>query len=393
MAKLKSHKKPPPKKIHKSKFMKFEGLLLVFLSIIGTIVGFITYPYFYEFGYREGVPFLVSNEPGDGTSHVVGTLFRETLLAGARHGFLGQAAHLLTLITDSSGKPSPLDDPHLLPIRVEQIHPSIDPSGPGITTHIIAPKISTKKKLPAVVYFHGGGWAFGSPKTYDKPLRQLAARLGVVVIAADYRKSPKHPYPAALEDCIRVTEWVFENADDLNVDVSKIVLAGDSAGGNLAHSVAYYFSAIAVKPHRHIAMQVLIYPVVKFFSAMETDSQREFRRTGLFVNHELGKYMHHSYTDVYAPDLETKLANYSISPLTAIKDFSMMPKTLITTAEWDVLRDEGEMLAERMKSDGVDVEYIKMMNRSHGHIFNKNMDWDEKHLAELKKALSHLASV
>lgn len=202
---------------------------------------------------------------------------------------------------------------------------------------------SGQTALPAVVFFHGGGFFKGSLETHDRPLRQLANLSGVVIIAVDYRLAPEHPFPNGLNDCIDTTMWVRNHAAELNIDGQRIAVAGDSAGGTLAAGVAGKLD--------NIACQVLIYPAVD--SSLTTPSWSMFA-DGPVITFE-------GVTEVWK--------NYTADKINAAlvynKDLSGMPDAFIITAEYDPLRDEGMIYADKLRLANVQVTeklYPKMVH-------------------------------
>jgi acetyl esterase/lipase len=231
-------------------------------------------------------------------------------------------------------------------------------SGPGgaIGARYYRP-LGTKpgEALPAVVYFHGGGWTCGDLDTHDSVCRGIAARGYCVVVAVDYRMGPEHRFPAAVEDALTALQWVAANASTFGADPARLVVAGESAGGNLA-AVA----ALALRdPGPRLAMQVLVYPVTD--QAADTDSLRRFAR-GYSLTRELLRW----YQGNYLRD-ERDRADWRASPLRA-KDHSRLPPAYIITAGFDPLRDEGKAYAERLAQAGVDVTYECFEGQIHGFL-------------------------
>jgi len=255
--------------------------------------------------------------------------------------------------------------------------PNADLSGPRVTTDSltlpgrwgpIGAKIyrpSGAGPLPAVVYFHGGGFFGGSVKTVENPCRFLAERAGAVVISVDYSLAPEHPFPRPLEDCWDAVKAVHEQAASLGIDVRWIAVAGDSAGGNLAAAC----SILDRQEPRLIAAQLLIYPVVdlrseeeghlpwsedeyevKAFHDLVWGSIRGLRDAGPFLDK---MYLAgHSGTDPLASPL--------VHPV--LSDF---PPTLVVTAEFDFLRVEGEEFARRLSAAGVYTRAVRYRGMDH----------------------------
>jgi acetyl esterase len=207
--------------------------------------------------------------------------------------------------------------------------------------------------FPIVVWFHGGGWVVGTLDTFDPICRALAAAVPAVVVAADYRLAPEHRFPAAVEDCYAATLWASRNAAELGGAQHRLAVAGDSAGGNLAAVVAL---GARDKGGPAIGFQLLVCPVLD--AAMDTASYREkadgyhLTAAGMrwYWDHYLGG------ADGLRPDA---------SPLRAAS-FGGLPPALVVTAEHDVLRDEGEAYAARLRDAGVAAEVRRWPGMVHG---------------------------
>jgi acetyl esterase len=201
---------------------------------------------------------------------------------------------------------------------------------------------------PAVAYFHGGGWVQGDLETHHGLCARLALRSGAVVVAVDYRLAPEHPFPAAVEDGLAAYRWLRAHGAGIGVDPARIAVAGDSAGGNLAAVVSQQ-AARAREPVP--TCQVLIYPALDF--TLDTPSHRE-----LADAHVIPRDRIEWYADQYLPSGIDRL-DPRASPL-RFDDLSGQPPTLVITAGFDPLRDEGHAYARRLtaaKVDVVDREY------------------------------------
>ena len=209
--------------------------------------------------------------------------------------------------------------------------------------------------LPAVVYFHGGGWTCGDLDTHDSVCRGIAAHGRCAVVAVDYRMGPEHKFPAAVEDAVAAVQWVGKNAASLAIDAARLAVAGESAGGNLA-AVA----AIALRDSQPgLAMQVLVYPVTD--QAADTDSLRRFAQ-GYSLTRELLRW----YQRQYLRD-ERDRADWRASPLRA-REHSRLPSAYVITAGFDPLLDEGLAYAERLEQAGVAVTYECFEGQIHGFL-------------------------
>jgi acetyl esterase len=198
------------------------------------------------------------------------------------------------------------------------------------------------------VYLHGGGWVVGGPDSHDPLCRTLAARSRATIIAADYRRAPEHPYPAAVEDAWTVTQWAAER-------FSPLAVAGDSAGGQLATAVALR----ARDSGPPLALQVLIYPVTNHpGSAASYGTVGE----GTTLNGELMWWFWSQYlTD------PSRAGEPDCSPLRA-PDLSGLPPALILTAEYDPLGGEAQAYAARLREAGVTVTAYDYEGLMHGFI-------------------------
>ena len=198
--------------------------------------------------------------------------------------------------------------------------------------------------LPALVYFHGGGWVLGGLDSHDRECRALANLSGCAVIAVDYRLAPEHPFPAAVEDAYAATSYIADHAAEFGVDPQRIAVGGDSSGGNLAAVVTLIARE---KRGPKLAFQLLVYPAVDL-----TDDHRpsaiEFAE-GHFLTQPLMNY----FARLYVPKVEAR-RDVQVSPL-YVTDFRGLPPALIITAECDRLRDQGELYGQKLREAGVPV--------------------------------------
>jgi acetyl esterase len=198
--------------------------------------------------------------------------------------------------------------------------------------------------FPGVVFLHGGGWVICDLDTHDNICRAISKRAGAVVVSVDYRLAPEHRFPAALEDGFDATCWVADHAVALGIDPRKLVIAGDSAGANMATVIAIK-GRDAKRPA--IALQVLVYPVTDL-SSFDTASHREFGE-----DHFLTRPLMERFARDYLPSAADRKTP-DASPCFAA-DLSGLPRALVITAECDPLRDEGEAYAKRLQDAGVSV--------------------------------------
>jgi acetyl esterase len=205
--------------------------------------------------------------------------------------------------------------------------------------------------LGVVVFLHGGGWMMGTVDSYDTPLRVLANASGAIVAAVEYRLAPEHRYPAALEDSLAAIRWVASNAQEIGGDASRIALAGDSAGGNLA-AVA----ARRLRGELDLRAQVLIYPVID--AALNTPSYRDFAE-----GHGLSAASMRRFWNLYLDGADG--GDPDASPLRA-GDLAGLPPAYVISAEEDVLRDEAEAYARALEEAGVPTELVRWPGTIHG---------------------------
>lgn len=221
-----------------------------------------------------------------------------------------------------------------------------------------------------IVFFHGGGWVLGNIGTHDSMCRLLAATAGSCVVSVDYRCAPEHRYPSALQDCFAATKIVAQQPDQIGLHHKPVVVAGDSAGGNLACAVSMMAKAIA---NLVIVGQVLIYPVVA--TDFETPSYNQFAQDhGL--TREVMQWFWQQYLGDQQPD--------ELADLLLADSFTGLPPTHIVTAEYDVLRSECEQLASRLSDDGVIVSTRQYDGMLHGFMhFLKAFDTGASAIADV----------
>lgn len=220
---------------------------------------------------------------------------------------------------------------------------------------------------PVMVYLHGGGWVVGNLEAYDPLCRKLANAGQCVVVSVDYRLAPEHQFPTPVEDAHAAVVWVTENATELDVDVSRLIVAGDSAGGNLAAACC-----LMAQDRRSvdIAQQVLIYPV----------TDHNFDRPSYQENAEGYMLTRHSmqwFWSQYVTDASDRSHAYA-SPIRA-ESLAGQPSAFVISAEFDPLRDEGEAYARRLEAFGVPVEMTRANGQIHGFL-----RWTDKFDAALE---------
>ncbi len=240
----------------------------------------------------------------------------------------------------------------------EQLADVSDRKVPGpagdIPVRVYRPDTGSGAAQPAVVYIHGGGWVIGDIEVADKPCRALANATGATVVSVGYRKGPEHRFPAAPDDCYAATSWVAANAAELGIDPSRIAVAGDSAGGNLAAVVTQMAKE---RGGPALCYQLLIYPA--------TDAGGEY---GSRVENGEGYLLTKSAMDwFYGHYLNSPsdVENPLVSPLRAA-DLSGLPPATVITCGFDPLRDEGDAYAEKLAAAGVPVDHQTNPSMIHG---------------------------
>jgi acetyl esterase len=233
----------------------------------------------------------------------------------------------------------------------EEIHHSRDVAADGVPARFYRP--NDRDDLGLLVFFHGGGWVLGNLDSHDNLCRILANSSGQCVLSVGYRLAPEHPYPAALEDAVTATRWAHANAESIGCSPDRLAVGGDSAGGTLAIVVGH----LAPVPLRY---QLLVYPATdltcSFPSFIENADGPQLTAKGMrwFVNHYLG-------------GTSTSLTDPRVSPhFAADHTVAASPPTLMITAEYDPLRDEGDAYAARLASLGVPTSHVRFSGMYHG---------------------------
>ena len=228
----------------------------------------------------------------------------------------------------------------------------IDAGGVPARVYRAAPGTSRPGLL---VWFHGGGWVLGDVDTHDNVCRTLNNRTGHTVLSVDYRLAPEDPFPAGLDDCVRATNWAFENADRLGIDAERIAVGGDSAGGNLAAVVCHL-----VPPASPIRFQLLVYPVTD--ARAGTASYAE-NATGYFLTASGMQW----FIDQYLAGDAAGRVDPRVSPMCATPaSLAASPPALVITAGFDPLRDEGVSYADRLSEAGVVTTHVHFPGQIHG---------------------------
>lgn len=226
-----------------------------------------------------------------------------------------------------------------------------------VSIRIVRPK-NAPATLPVIVYVHGGGWVFGNHHTHDRLIRELAVGAGAAVVFVNYTRSPEARFPMALEECYAVVRWIADEGTQNGFDPARLVIAGDSAGGNLAIGVTLLAKE---RGEPAISRQLLFYPVTN--AEFDTGSYRQFA-DGYFLSRDAMQWFWDQYTT--SPDERNMVV---ASPLRAsTEQLHGLPPALVITAEADVLRDEGEAYANKLRAAGVDVTMARFQGIIHDFV-------------------------
>jgi acetyl esterase len=232
-----------------------------------------------------------------------------------------------------------------------------DLTADGIPIRLYRPQgVPASTALPALVFFHGGGWVIGDLETHDVLCRQLTAGAGISVINVDYRLAPEYTFPAAIDDAWAATRWVAAHAAELGIDAGRLAVGGDSAGGNLAAVVALLARDRGAPS---IALQALIYPVTDV--GAESPSYADFADGFMLTRDSMRWFIAH-----YLAGKEDAV-DWRVSPLRAPSVAGVAP-TLVVTAGFDPLRDEGDAYARKLREAGVRVDTICYGGMIHGFV-------------------------
>lgn len=230
------------------------------------------------------------------------------------------------------------------------------PTG-SVRARIIRPAGSTGP-LPVILYIHGAGWVFGNAHTHDRLVRELAVGAGAAVVFPEYDLSPEARYPVAIEQNYSVAQWVARQSLHSDLDATRIAVAGDSVGGNMAAALTLMAKERGDVP---LVQQVLFYPVTD--AAFDTPSYQQFAE-GYFLRRDGMRW----FWDQYTTD-EAERAQITASPLRAgTEQLTGLPPALVITAEADVLRDEGEAYAGKLRAAGVPVTAVRYQGIIHDFV-------------------------
>ncbi|MEV0049837.1 alpha/beta hydrolase [Saccharopolyspora shandongensis] len=241
-------------------------------------------------------------------------------------------------------------------IDEEWITVSGGPTG-SVRARIVRPA-GVEGTLPVILYIHGAGWVFGNAHTHDRLVRELAVGAGAAVVFPEYDLSPEARYPVAIEQNFAVARWVVEQGAAKGLDGSRLAVAGDSVGGNMTAALTLMAKERGGIP---LVQQVLFYPVTD--ANFDTGSYRQFA-TGYFLRRDGMQW----FWDQYTTD-ENERAEITASPLHATTEqLTGLPPALVITGEADVLRDEGEAYANKLREAGVAVTAVRFQGIIHDFV-------------------------
>ena len=233
------------------------------------------------------------------------------------------------------------------------------PGGPSgaVSVRILRPR-GTTGPLPVIVYLHGAGWVFGNAHTHDRLIRELADGANAAVVFPNYSLSPEAKYPTAIDESYATVTWIAKHGPEQNLDPTRIAIAGDSVGGNMSAALT-----LLAKQRGDVSFvqQVLFYPVTD--ANFDTDSYHQFAE-GYFLRRDAMEW----FWDQYTTD-PAQRAEITASPLRAsLDELAGLPPALVITGEADVLRDEGEAYASKLRAAGVPVDAVRYQGIIHDFV-------------------------
>jgi acetyl esterase len=240
--------------------------------------------------------------------------------------------------------------------KIEDVAFPVGPTG-SVPVRIVRPA-GAADVLPAVIYIHGGGWILGDRNTHDRLVREIAVGAGAAVVFVDYDRSPEARYPVAIEQAYAATCYAADHSADLRIDPSRLAVAGDSVGGNMAAALT-----LMARQRRgpKIAFQVLFYPVAD--ANFDTASYNRFAE-GPWLTKRAMQW----FWDAYLPDHRAR-KQATATPLNAsLEELAGLPEALVIVDENDVLRDEGEAYARRLSDAGVRVTATRYNGTIHDFV-------------------------
>jgi acetyl esterase len=263
-------------------------------------------------------------------------------------------------------------------VEIQDISVPGGPSG-DVSIRILRPSRAAGA-LPVILYSHGAGWVFGNAHTHDRLIRELAAGSGAAVVFPNYSLSPEARYPTAIEEIYAALTWVAHHGHEHGLDASTIAVAGDSVGGNMSAAITLMAKQ---RSGPKLAAQVLFYPVTD--ASFDTESYHRFA-TGYFLRRDAMQW----FWDQYTPD-EHQRSEITASPLRAgAEQLAGLPSALVITAEADVLRDEGEAYANKLRQAGVPVIATRYQGIIHDFVMLNALRSTNAAQAAISQATSYL---
>jgi len=262
-----------------------------------------------------------------------------------------------------------------------QIEDRTVPGGPSgeMSVRIMRPPGATGP-LPVILYIHGAGWVFGNAHTHDRLIRELTVGTGAALVFPNYSLSPGARYPVAIEENYAVLEWIAEHGAESGLDASQIAVVGDSVGGNMAAAVTLMAKE---RSGPKIATQVLFYPVTD--ASFDTGSYHQFAE-GYWLRRDAMQW----FWDQYTTD-EAQRDEITASPLRAsLEQLTGLPKALVINGEADVLRDEGEAYARKLRQAGVDVTATRYEGIVHDFVMVNALRSSNAAEDAITQAIKHL---
>jgi acetyl esterase/lipase len=277
-----------------------------------------------------------------------------------------------------------LDEVQAAPIeklRVEDRWVTVPADVGDVAVRIVRPA-GAVGSLPVILYMHGGGWVLGNADTHDRLVRELAVGTGAAVVFVEYDRSPEARYPVAIEQGYAVAEWIEREGDAYHLDADRIAIAGDSVGGNMTAALALMASERGDVRFVH---QSLYYPVTD--AAMDTASYEDFAE-GYYLTAKAMAW----FWDAYLPDVERRSEPFA-SPLRASDEqLAELPPALVIVDEADVLRDEGEAYAARLRAAGVEVTTVRYDGAIHDFMMLNPLSGTHATRAAIAQAVSVLCA-
>jgi acetyl esterase len=249
-----------------------------------------------------------------------------------------------------------------------------------VNTRIVKPRGATGT-LPIVLYIHGAGWVFGDAKTHDRLVRELAVGVGAAVVFPEYSRSPEAQYPVAIEQNYAVAQWIVKEGGAKSLDASRFAVAGDSVGGNMTAAATLMAKE---RGDVHFVAQLLFYPVTD--ANFDTGSYRQFGE-GYYLRRDGMQW----FWDQYTTD-EDRRNEITASPLRASLDqLGDLPPAIVINGEADVLRDEGEAYANKLRQAGVPVTAIRHQGMIHDFVMLNALRGTHAAQAAITEAIDFLS--